>query len=66
MKQIVTMKETLLPLDCIEVLEDELMFILGGAAANVGGAGCGCGCANGTGCGCGCGCDIGDPPITNP
>lgn len=60
MKQIVTEKEAHLPLDGLEVMDDELMFVLGGAAAAGGGEGCGCGCVGGTGCGCvggmGCGC----------
>lgn len=54
MKQFITEKESLLPLDGMEVLEDELMFILGGAATSGAGSGCGCGCSSGAGCGCGC------------
>lgn len=64
MKNFITEKEALLPLEGIEVMGDELMFILGGASSGSGagsgcgcgtGAGCGCGCSSGAGCGCGCG-----------
>lgn len=56
MKQIVTEKEANLPLDGLEVMNDELMFVLGGAAGGSGsGCGCGCDCGGGKGCGCGCG-----------
>lgn len=49
-----------LPLEGIEVMQDELMFVLGGAAlAGGAGAGCGCGCEDGSGCGCGCNCIAG-------
>lgn len=51
-----------LPLEGIEVMQDELMFVLGGAAlAGIEGVGCGCGCGceNGSGCGCGCDCNAG-------
>ena len=45
-----------LPLEGIEVMQDELMFVLGGVAlANGAGAGCGCGCGPDAGCGCDCG-----------
>ncbi|MCR6508601.1 MULTISPECIES: hypothetical protein [Bacteroides] len=63
MKEFITEKEAQLPLDGIEVLKDELMFVLGGAAAGAAGSGCGCSCNNGNGCGCdsgkGCGCENG-------
>lgn len=60
MKQIVTEKEANLPLDGLEVMNDELMFVLGGAAGGSGsGCGCGCQCSGGKGCGSGCGCDSG-------
>lgn len=61
MKQIVTEKEAHLPLDGLEVMDDELMFVLGGAAGTGAGSGCGCGCdcSGGSGCGCGCGCNGG-------
>lgn len=54
--EVKTNKDSRLPLDDIEVMEDELTFVLGGAAmTNVGpGEGCGCGCASGSGRGCGC------------
>lgn len=63
MKQIVTEKEAHLPLDGLEVMDDELMFVLGGSAGAGSGSGCGCGCSGGSGCGCncdsgaGCGCN---------
>lgn len=55
-----------LPLDNIEVMDDDLMFVLGGAgsldSSLSGGSGCGCSsgvdcgcdCKGGSGCGCGC------------
>ncbi len=47
-----------LPLDNIEVMDDDLMFVLGGAgkpdSTTASGSGCGCGCNGGAGCGCGC------------
>lgn len=60
-----TEKNNRLPLDDIEVLNDELMFVVGGTGGNnekvtgIGcgcsnGSGCGCGCTTGVGCGCGC------------
>lgn len=56
MKQIITEKVSLLPLDSIEIMEDELMFVLGGATMGGGsGCGCGCSCSSGKGCGCDCG-----------
>ena len=50
-----------LPLDDIEVMDDELLFVLGGAAdpASITGAGTGCGCRCSTGSGCGCSCSTG-------
>lgn len=55
-----------LPLDSIEVNDDQMLFVLGGAAIQKSkpraGSGCGCGCTGGDGCGCecntggGCGC----------
>ena len=67
-----------LPLDNIEVVDDDLMFVLGGAGSTVVvpevGYGCGCGCGSGVGCGCGsgagcgCGCNCGNispSPIPN-
>lgn len=67
-----------LPLDDIEVLDHDLMFVLGGASSAVdvpeAGSGCGCGCASGAGCGCGCasgagcGCNCGNispSPVPN-
>lgn len=55
MKNFITEKEALLPLEGIEVMGDELMFILGGTiASSSSGSGCGCGCGTGAGCGCGC------------
>lgn len=66
--EVKTNKDSRLPLDDIEVIEDELTFVLGGAAMSGGaGAGCGCGCATGGGCGCecksgtGCGCGCNCP-----
>ena len=58
--EIKTEKDFRLPLDDIEVMEDELTFVLGGAAMAGGGAGCGCGCKCGSGDGCGCGCTCGN------
>ena len=52
-----------LPLDGMEVMEDELMFVLGGASGHgesgsgcscEAGKDCGCDCSGGKGCGCGC------------
>lgn len=54
-----------LPLDNIEVMDNEMLFVLGGAADSTTGtgSGCGCGCDNekkgGAGCGCGCKSDNG-------
>lgn len=65
------MKNALLPLEGIEVMQDELMFVLGGGTFMGDGSGCNCGCDNnstpgsGSGCNCGCsnssgnGCDCG-------
>lgn len=55
---------TELPLDSIELKEDEMFMITGGGTNGLmavnGGCGCGCGCGFGNGCGCGtgtgCGC----------
>lgn len=67
MKNFITEKEALLPLEGIEVMGDELMFILGGAGSGSGaGAGCGCGCKDGVGCGCGCGCEGNSPADNSP
>ena len=53
----------ILPLDGMEVMEDELMFVLGGASGHgesdsgcscEAGKDCGCDCSGGKGCGCGC------------
>lgn len=49
-----TEKNNRLPLDDIEVLNDELMFVVGGAGGTTAGNGCGCDCGPGAGCGCGC------------
>ena len=51
-----------LPLEGIEVMQDELMFVLGGTALVAsGGAGCNCGCTKdsvaGSGAGCNCICN---------
>lgn len=58
-----------LPLDNIEVMENDLLFVLGGCGGKKkgkktveedygcgckAGIGCGCKCSNGSGCGCGC------------
>lgn len=58
-------KSSLLPLDCIELMGDELMFVHGGSATSGAssdsgcdcnaGKDCGCDCSAGKGCGCGCG-----------
>lgn len=62
--EVKTNKDSRLPLDDIEVMEDELTFVLGGAAmSGSSGSGCGCSCSTGSGCGCvcdsggGCGCN---------
>ncbi len=53
----------ILPLDGMEVMEDELMFVLGGTSGHgesdsgcacEAGKDCGCDCPGGKGCGCGC------------
>lgn len=74
MKKIESNKRTSLPLDNIEVMKDELMFVCGGnqmmgemgtgcgcecGTATIGGVGCGCGGNTGIGCGCGCTMGIG-------
>lgn len=73
----VTLEKASLPLDEIELKDDELLFITGGATMDGTGAGCGCGCGcikgvgcgcgciceSGAGCGCGCECGITPPPI---
>ena len=50
-------------MDGMEIMNDELMFVTGGAASQgssdsgcecEAGKGCGCGCDGGSGCGCGC------------
>ncbi len=56
-----------MPLDDLELMDDELMFIMGGGNGEGSGAGCGCGCkcdegsgcgcGSGSGSGCGCGCN---------
>ncbi|MBQ6038084.1 MAG: hypothetical protein IJL37_05410 [Bacteroidaceae bacterium] len=60
-KKFVTLERVSLPLDEIELKDDELLFITGGATMDGTGAGCGCGCecSLGKGCGCGCGCGNG-------
>lgn len=74
MKKIESNKRTSLPLDNIEVMKDELIFVCGGnqmmgemgtgcgcecGSQFVSGIGCGCGENTGTGCGCGCAVGIG-------
>ena len=62
MKQQLT-TNVILPLDGMEVREDELMVVLGGASGHgesdsgcscEAGKDCGCDCSGGKGCGCGC------------
>lgn len=56
-KQFVSLEEALMPIDGLELLGDEMIFILGGnEPPQCGGSGCGCGCGGGAGCGCGCSC----------
>lgn len=51
-------KEVLLPIDGLELLEEEMIYVVGGniPPPPSSGSGCGCGCPGGAGCGCGCGC----------
>lgn len=57
-KAFVSFKESLLPINQIELSEEEILLVRGGNGSS--GDGNGCGCANGYGCGCtdgsGCGC----------
>lgn len=61
MKQVKTTGN--LPMDGMEIMNDELMFVTGGAASQgssdsgcecEAGKDCGCDCPGGKGCGCGC------------
>ena len=48
-------KDLLLPLDGLELLEEEMIYVVGGnIPPPQPGSGCGCGCISGSGCGCGC------------
>lgn len=47
-----------MPLDDLELMNDELIFVMGGGNVKGKVSGCGCGCLCGhAGDGCGCGCD---------
>lgn len=61
-----------LPMEMLELGEDEMFLLKGGngpdgimggngcgcgcSCGSLGGVGCGCGCNGGSGCGCGCSC----------
>lgn len=55
-------QKVLLPIDGLELLGEEMIYVVGGYNVPVdsppagSGSGCGCGCPNGAGCGCGCSC----------
>lgn len=73
-------KNFVMPLDTIEVLDGELEMVLGGVSSMSDGAskgagcdcgckcseGVGCGCKCGSGSGCGCGCKEGTTKTTTP
>lgn len=63
-KEIISKNSNLLPLEGIEVMENELLLVLGGFSGSAR-SGEGCGCSSGSGCNCaagkncGCGCNTG-------
>ena len=56
-KAFISFKESLLPINQIQLSDDELLLIRGGQEnyrSSGDGCGCGCQCDSGRGCGCNC------------
>ena len=54
-KEFVALSEELMPIEGLEELGSEMVYVVGGnVPPPTPGSGCGCGCSTGSGCGCGC------------
>jgi hypothetical protein len=56
-KEFVSISEVKLPIDGLELLDDELYVLTGGTTSVGGGSGCNCVCVDGGNPGSGAGCD---------